>query len=252
MIYIINARLNNGGTMNNPNAPYPGRQLFLGMTVNNSPCFAYLITGRSPESRERKAVAIENAVRIGPLGDTAYDPLRHYNAVKYDNHSGTISVSNGIQTEAIFETYRLLFNTTSIPNGNYMENIMEGAGAEPDSYLTPRIAGVITSSHEKSSPIFIIGIKAFSQPAKTFNLSPKPGAMTGISTYKGPLDNPEARDPSESLPEVIIKGSSAEDIAKYIFDISSSSYKGNDIRVCSVGGVRSSDLTWNLFIINAH
>jgi IMP cyclohydrolase len=238
--------------MNNPNAPYPGRQLFLGMTANNSPCFAYLITGRSPESRERKALAIDNAVRIGPIGNTPYDPLRHYNAAKYDNHSGIVSVSNGIQTEAIFETYRLLFNTASIPTSDYMENIMEGAGAEPDSYHTPRIAGVITYSQDKNSPIFIISIKAFNQPAKAIKLAIKPGTMTGISTYKGPLDNPEARDPSGSLPEITFTGTSPEDIAKYLFDISSSSYKGNDIRVCSVGGVRSEDLTWNLSIINAH
>jgi len=55
--------------MNNPSGPYPGRQLFLGLTPAEEPCFAYLVTGRSPESRQRKAIAIENTVRIGPLGE---------------------------------------------------------------------------------------------------------------------------------------------------------------------------------------
>jgi len=237
--------------MNNPNGPYPGRQLFLGMTENNRPCFAYLITGRSPESRERKAVRVDNAIRIGPIGNTAYDPLRHYNAVKYDNPSGVVSVSNGIQTEAIFETYKLLLNTASISARDYMEKIMEGAGAEPDSYHTPRIAGIITSSPDKSAPVFIIGIKAYNRSARAVKVNPKPGTLIGISTYKGSLEAPEATDPSISLPEIEFKWSSSDKLAKYLFDISSIIYKGNDIRVCAVGGVRSDDLSWRLSIINA-
>ena len=93
--------------MNNPIGPYPGRQIFLGKTIKGDPCFAYLITGRSPESRQRKAVRVDDVIRIGPLGDQAYDPLRHYNAVKFDRGSGVLSVSNGIQTDAGFEMYKL-------------------------------------------------------------------------------------------------------------------------------------------------
>ena len=101
--------------MNNPNGPYPGRQLFLGLTLEDEPCFAYLVTGRSPESRERIAIPLDDGIRIGPIGNLRYDNLRHYSAVKYDNKSGIAVVSNGIQTEAIFETYRLLYNTGSYP-----------------------------------------------------------------------------------------------------------------------------------------
>ena len=46
---------------------------------------------------------------MGPIGNAPYDPLRHYTAVKYDNSIGLMAVSNGIQTEAIFETYKLLY-----------------------------------------------------------------------------------------------------------------------------------------------
>src|SRR5271157_1431843 len=126
----------------NPNGPYPGRQLFLGMTMTGNPAVAYLVTGRSPASRERKASALDNGIIIGPLGNQSYDPLRHYTGVKYDNASGVMAVSNGIQTEAIFETYKLLFNTNSIPAKDFLEKLLDGAGAEPDSYHTPRIAGM--------------------------------------------------------------------------------------------------------------
>jgi len=236
--------------MNNPDGPYPGRQLFLGLTLANGPCFAYLITGRAPESRERKAVLLGDVIRIGPVSTSQYDPLRHYAAVKFDNQSGTLAVSNGIQTEAIFETYKLLFNTASSPEKDYMEKILDGAGAEPDSYHTPRIAGIITVSNDKT-PVYFAGIKAHNVPARAIRIEPEKGTMLGVSTYKGSLDNPEARDPASGLSTFEFKGNTADELARYIFDISSASYKGNDIRVCSIGGIRSASGTWDLAINNA-
>ena len=239
--------------MQNPDGPYPGRQLFLGMTGAGDPFFTYLVTGRSPESRERKAVLINDVVRIMPLGKQAYDPLRHYSAVKFDNDSGTLAVSNGIQTEAVFETYKLVFNTASLPTPVYMEKIMEGAGAEPDSQHTPRIAGVIAGTGNRDGqPVFIIGIKAFNSPARAYKVEPRPGTMTGISTYNGSMDNPEARDPSSPLSEVPVTGHTPEELARFLFDISSASYKGNDIRVCSVGGIFSGKQGWNISINNVY
>ncbi len=236
--------------MNNPVAPYPGRQLFLGLTQKNHPFFAYLITGRSPESRERKAVQVGNVIRIGPLGDQPYDPLRHYSAVKFDNASGIAAVSNGIQTEAIFEIYRLLFNTASAPAADYLQKIMEGAGAEPDSYHTPRIAGLITGTFEK--PVFILGIKAAASPARAALVKPSAGRMIGVSTYRGSLESPDARDPSAAFPEIEFAGSDAAELASFLFDISRAEYKGNDIRVCAVGGVCSSQGVWHFSIKNVH
>jgi IMP cyclohydrolase len=238
--------------MNNPNGPYPGRQLFLGLTVGNKPCLAYLVTGRSPESRERKALLMGDLIRIGPLGNQQYDPLRHYAAVKFDNVSGIASVSNGIQTEAIFETYKLLYNTSAAAAREYLEKILDGAGAEPDSYHTPRIAGLVTSKSDRKAPVLIVGIKAFNQPARGTVFNAVPGTLTGISTYKGSLDSPEARDPAAALPQLSFNGNTAEDLANYLFDISAADYKGNDIRVCSVAGIRSENGSWILSIRNVH
>ncbi len=235
--------------MNNPNGPYPGRQLFLGLTAENKPCFVYLITGRSPESRERKAVLMGDIIRIGPVGGAAYDPLRHYSAVKYSLQNSLASITNGIQTEAVFEIYNLLFNTASQPGKEYLEKILDGAGAEPDTLHTPRIAGVVTQ--QNGQPVFILGIKAFNAPAKAWQLEPLAGFLKGISTYKGDMEKPEARDIQDVLPDLEFKGQSANDLAEYLFSISAASCKGHDIRVCTVGGVLSNS-RWELAVKNVN
>jgi IMP cyclohydrolase len=224
----------------NPNGPYPGRQLFLGMTMSGSSAVAYLVTGRSPASRERKASPLDNGIIIGPIGNQLYDPLRHYTGLKFDNNSGIIAVSNGIQTDAIFETYKLLFNTNSLPANDYMEKILDGAQAEPDSLHTPRIAGVVTNRND-NQPVFIIGIKRHDMPAKTYRLELTPGTLTGISTYNGSLENPEASDPSAGLAKIEFKGKTAIELAEHLFEISKAAYNGDDIRVCAAGGVWSED-----------
>jgi IMP cyclohydrolase len=238
--------------LNNPNGPYPGRQLFLGLTPDARPCFAYLVTGRSPESRERKAMPAGNTYYMGPLGNAPYDALRHYSAVKYDNSTGVFAVSNGIQTEAIYEIYKLLINVGSFRSLDYMEKVMDGADAEPDSYHTPRIAGVIIPAENKSGMKYILGIKSYSRPARAYEAKTAPGVLTGISTYKGDMDKPEANQPDLVLPTINIQANSAEGLAKFIYGISAADYKGNDIRVCTLGGVLAEDGKWEIFAHNAH
>lgn len=235
--------------MTNPSGPYPGRQLFLGLTVERRPYFAYLVTGRSPESRQRKAIPIKNTVRIGPLGNTPYDPLRHYTAIKYDKTTGLAVVSNGIQTEAIFETYQLLFNIGTPATKDFMEKLLDGANAEPDSIHTPRIAGAVITA--KDNPVFIIGIKTHHSPAVARQVSPPAGSMTGIATYQGSLENPQPTDPGTALPELEFDGSSPRDLAKHLYDMSAATYKGEDIRVCAIGGVYSGN-SWKIAIINRY
>jgi IMP cyclohydrolase len=238
--------------LNNPNGPYPGRQLFLGLTPNGRPGFAYLVTGRSPESRERKAVVNGNTFYMGPLGDAPYDALRHYSAVKYDNTTGVLAVSNGIQTEAVFEAYKLLMNVGSFRSLDFLEKLMDGADAEPDSYHTPRIAGVIVPAENKSGMKYIMGIKSYGRPARAYEAKAIPGTLTCISTYKGDMDKPEANQPDAALSTINIAANSAEGLAKFVFNISAAEYKGNDIRVCALGGVMSESGKWEFYTQNAH
>jgi IMP cyclohydrolase len=235
--------------VNNPIGPYPGRQLFIGLTPAGDPCLAYLVTGRSPESRERKAIEMGNRVTIGPLGAIEYDPLRHYTALMYDNTSGVAAVTNGIQTEAAFETYRLLHNVKSAPSAAYLEQILDGAGAEPDSLHTPRIAGIITS--HMTTPTAFVGIKRHDGPARVFGVPMRPGVMAGVSTYAGALETPMPFDPAPGLPELSLSVSVAKATARYLFDISAAANKGQDIRVCTVAAVRSAE-GWEMAVVNAH
>ena len=239
--------------MSNPNGPYPGRQLFIGLTEDNKPALVYLVTGRSPQSRERIAVATGDSIRIDPIGQQEHVPLRfHYPSVKFDNETGMAVVSNGIQTEAIFEMYRLLLIAGTAPTGDYLEKILDGAGAEPDSLNTPRIAGVITSAGEDKKPVFIIGIVTANTPATASEVKLEPGALVGISTYKGDLANPEAFDPASALPRLQFGGKTTKDLAEYLYKLSEATNQGEDIRVCATGGVLSTDGHWSHHIINKH
>ncbi len=236
--------------MPNPSGPYPGRQLFLGLTVEKRPCLAYLVTGRSQESRQRKAIQIDNTVRIGPIGDVPYDPLRHYNAVKYDNSTGIAVVSNGIQTEAIYETYRLMFNVAAPPKKDFMEKLLDGANAEPDTLHTPRIAAACIANLD--NPVIIIGIKTHDSPADVRDImAPPPGNIVGFSTYRGNLENPEPADTRSPLATLAFDGKTPQDLAKYLYDISAADYKGDDIRVCAVAGIYYGR-SWDIAIINKH
>ena len=238
--------------MKNPNGPYPGRQLFLGLTIKERPAFAYLVTGRSPQSRERKATQVENSIIMGPLGNQPYDWLKHYTAVKYDNGIGLVASSNGIQTEAIFETYKLLFHTRTPPIKSYLQKIMDGARSEPDSLNTPRIAGVITNPGGKTEPVYIISIKTYGRPAAAWQVKSKPGMLTGVSVYNGNMESPRAFNVDGGLKEIKYDADTPEELAEFIYGFSAAPYEGNDIRVCAIGGIRGADNVWKVALINRH
>jgi IMP cyclohydrolase len=223
--------------------------LFTGLTKDAKPCLAYLVTGRSPESRDRRAIQVGNKVAVGPLGAVEYDPLRHYTAVQYDDATGVCAVTNGIQTEAIFETYRLLYNVKSTPTIEYLEKTMDGAEAEPDSLRTPRIGAIITS--HSGAPVSFVSIKRHDGPAKAFRVMMEPGKLEGVATYSGSLEDPQPFDPTPGVPKLDLQATSAKDIAQFLFDISAATNKGQDIRVCTVGGVLGGG-GWELSVINAH
>lgn len=239
--------------MPNPNGPYPGRQIFLGTTADERPCFAYLVTGRSPASRERKATFAENGLIMGPIGNEPYDWLRHYTAVKTDKTNGIATVTNGIQTEAVFEAYRLLYNTLGEPEPGLMTEIMTGARYEPDSLHTPRISGVVTFKNGESKPVFILSIVTDAPPANTWVIEPQKATLVGVSTYTGNMEKPAAFDVTGTLPVIENRGTTAQEIADYLYELSAATNQGDDIRVCAVGGVLGDDKrTWDVKVINRH
>ena len=237
--------------MKNPNGPYPGRQIFLGVTTDDQPAFAYLVTGRSPASRERKATPKGDSIIMGPIGSVPYDWLRHYVAVKYDNAIGLAAVSNGIQTEAIFEVYKLLYHTAATPNKSYIKKIMDGANFEPDSMSTPRVAGIITNPAGKNQPVFCLSIVTNGRPAAAWQVKPKSGVFYGVSTYHGNMETPGAFNIDGGLAELKCDAKKPQEIADFIYNISAANYQGDDIRVCAIGGVRA-DKGWKTALVNRH
>ena len=239
--------------MSNPNGPYPGRQLFLGLTAGGQPALAYLVTGRSPASRERVAVAVGDGIRMGPLGKRDYDPLRHYTATLFDRLTGIAVVSNGIQTEAIYEAYRLVRNIGSPPEESYLQLLLEGARAEPDSLNTPRIAGVVTRDCDSGRMVYIAGVKRADVPARTLPVTVEPGVFFGVSTYQGDLARPLPFDVSAGLARLDFDGEGAHDLAMRLYDLSEATNEGEDIRVCAIGAVYSDeDEAWEIAIKNRH
>ncbi len=236
--------------MKNPNGPYPGRQVFIGTTVENKPAFMYLVTGRSPQSRERKATPKGSSIIMGPLGNVPYDWLRHYTAVKYDNEIGLLVVTNGIQTEAIFETYKLFYHTASAPNKSYLKKIMSGANFEPDSLKTPRPSGVITNPAGKTAPLYLLSIVTEAGTG-AWQIKPGPGTFHGASTYQGNIENPAAYDIHSGPAALKCEAKTPQELADFIYSISAVTYNGEDIRVCGIGGVRTGN-TWKTAIINRH
>ncbi len=237
--------------MKNPNGPYPGRQIFLGMTADKRPAFAYMVTGRSPASRERKATPMGDSIIMGPIGNVPYDWLRHYMAVKYDNAIGLAAVSNGIQTEAVFEMYKLLYHTASVPDKSYIKKIMDGASFEPDSMSTPRVSGVIANPAGKKEPVFNISIVTSGRPAAAWQIKPKAGMFYGVSTYHGNMENPGPFNIDGGLSELKCDAGTPREIADFLYEISAADYKGDDIRVSAIGGIRT-DNTWNTALVNRH
>jgi len=238
----------------NPYSPYPGREIFVGTTPSGKPCFVYLVTGRSPASRERRAVMQDNGIiRIMPSDKNApFDPLRHYIAVKLDEVTGLAVVTNGIQTEAIYEGYRLSINLNDLDIAELPEllhSLLSLAGAEPDSYHTPRIAVVVIKGMEM--PQAVIGTIGEQHgttddiciPEKDF------GWLSVVSTYFGNLDNPR---PNIECPNLFCCKCPVEtpvELANYIFDGSYAEYEGQDIRVCAIAGVFGEG-KWGIHIIN--
>ena len=239
--------------MTNPNGPYPGRQIFVGLTQDGNPALAYFVSGRSPGSRERKATRWENTIIIGPLGDVAYDSLKHYTALQNDTATGMLALTNGIQTQAIFETYKLLYNVGSEPDTAYLKLLMEGAAFEPDALNTPRIAAVLTGPEGNMGTVQMVSVIERDAEAFTARVEPEAGVFTGVSTYAGDLENPLPFDTGSPLPRLKVEGKTAAEIAEYVYGISEATSNGEDIRVCAIGGVYSKEKNdWDLAIINRH
>jgi hypothetical protein len=84
-----------------------------------------------------------------------------------------------------------------------------------------------------------------------FKLNISNGTFTGISTYNGDLENPTPFTSLNNLPQIKFNSKDAKELAEYLYKLSEASYKGDDIRVCAVGGIYSAG-KWAIAMVNKH
>lgn len=113
------------------NLIYPGRIIVCGSFSDGRPLFAYVLMGRSKESRERRIAKSANILKVEMVDGSAGDPLREYSM------SITLGlkriIGNGTHTDRIKE---------GLDRGESLETILSDIDYENDKYKTPRIAAV--------------------------------------------------------------------------------------------------------------
>jgi IMP cyclohydrolase len=127
---------------------------------------------------------------------------------------------------------------------------MDGANFEPDSLQTPRIAGVITSNNNK--PVYIISIKTAGKPAFTWQVKPELGTIIGVATFHGNMESPEAFNTDNGPAILKCSAVTPQEMTDFIYEISAATHQGDDIRVCTIGGIRGEDNIWTMALLNKH
>ena len=130
---------------------------------------------------------------------------------------------------------------------------MDGANYEPDSLETPRISGVITNVTGAADPVYLLSIKIARKPAYVWRVKPAPGEFYGVSTYHGDIDHPGAYEAEKGPSTIMVMAAKPKELADTLYELTKAEYKGDDIRVSSVAGVRDDDnITWKLDHVNRH
>ena len=160
--------------------PYPGRGLVLGKSMDDTWVMIYWIMGRSTNSRNRRFVVEQAAMRTEPVDlSLVADPsLIIYEAML--ELPGIYLASNGDQTRTIYE---------AIKQGKTIEEALSTREREPDTpNFTPRISGMLalkgssmsaTLSIIKANPVDpSLSDRFYYQPAL-----PRAGFGLGLTTY---------------------------------------------------------------------
>jgi hypothetical protein len=244
--------------MSNPAGNYPGRQIFLG-SINGLPAFAYLVTGRSEQSKNRYA-SIEdgNSIRIKPLDEhESFDNFRHYQAVKINPDTGLLVVSNSqAPVDAVFEAYT--FRTDEEKKEHFLERLLGAIGPEYDTNVlhkrTPRIVGVSFSSANDWTNTLGISTSKRHGFDIIFNTQEK-NELRWVSTYNGDIDY-RSFDPMllvDSKNIFVPESNNSGDLANEIYSMTDYiDGKYGDLRACVIAGMHNNSGPggWNIFIKN--
>ena len=162
------------------NNSYPGRGIILGRSEDGMHAYlAYFIMGRSENSRNRVFVESHDGVVIHPADPSKVeDPsLIIYSPVR--RHNQAIVVSNGDQTDTIYE---------HLAQGKSFEAALRTRTFEPDSpNFTPRISGLLELGYAGFS--YVLSIIKTCDMGKSKQLhfwefpEPQPGQGHFVHTY---------------------------------------------------------------------
>ena len=234
---------------------YPGRVVGLGITKSGKPLAIYAISGRSEMSKQRRSVIVGNSVQIEPSGELtpeqeASKDLIIYRAIAVDEATNTLVVSNGKQTDPIFDL--ICYDDFGVVQAAYAA--MYTMGFEPDSLSTPRVAGVFRPTDDGAECILSEVVANDAKPSgKDTQVLPLASAEAGrasyVATYTGDFASPAApslAQESDWVYSASVDGESAEEIAQELYDAVNA-----DVRVTAVAAVLEAD-GWKLAIQNLH
>ena len=116
--------------------PYPGRGIIIGLNPDGKKAvFAYFITGRSANSRNRVFEEVDDDLMIKPFDESKVeDPslIIYYPVRVYDKK---IIITNGDQTDTVHKFLK---------EGKSFQQALATRSFEPDSpNWTPRISGIV-------------------------------------------------------------------------------------------------------------
>ncbi|MDR2359835.1 MAG: IMP cyclohydrolase [Oscillospiraceae bacterium] len=163
---------------------YPGRGILVGTTPDGEHGFiVYFIMGRSENSLNR--IFVQDA--DGTVKTRAFEPAKLldptlviYNAVRYDYDWQTAVVTNGTQTDALFN------------QSGFMSHTLSKWDYEPDELCTPRISALIFPDEYTISILKASNGIGSKSARYYFNYPRIPGEARFISTYDGNAESPRA------------------------------------------------------------
>jgi len=225
---------------------YLGRVIGL---VNERPFGVYAVSGRSEGSKARRFVIKDPlTVATEPLGELTAEQMEmmdliFYNAIKVHPDRKRVVISNGSQTDHI------LLALCDSENPDYSlaiaRGFVEAGGAEPDTYRTPRIAGIIDNGGGLA-----LGIVT-EHGLNVETLGNSDIQRRYISTYAGHLDDPRAVVVSGlEIPTGTfnLEGHTAQDLADNMYG-----WMDPALVVCTAAALWDPRKeNWNLAVRNLH
>ncbi len=182
--------------------PYPGRGIVVGTSKDGEKAFvAYFLTGRSANSRNRILKARGKDIITAPFDESKVeDPsLIIYAAIR--PHDGDLIVTNGDQTDTIYE---------GLENGFSFRESLLSREFEPDApNFTPRISALLHLGEDFSFEMSIL--KTADEQGSAchryhFDFASLPGEGRFLHTYEGngnPLPTFEGEPRRVALPDTL-------------------------------------------------